>query len=100
MKNMANPETQIVTFDGGGKDSFLFLPGMWRNWRHQARIDPDDTFMQTFTEGYNIPREQMLDVLFSPYKADKENNKVSVVLAKSVVKAINAHRERKEVVAE
>ena len=73
---------------------------MWRNWRYQARIDPDDIFMQAFTEGYNIPCEQMLDVLFSPYKADKENNKVSVVLAKSVIEAIEAHRERKEVVAE
>ena len=97
---MANPETQIVTFDGGGKDSFLFLPGMWRNWRHEARIDPDSVFMQAFTEGYNVPREWMLDVLFSPYEADKENNKVSVVLAKAVVMAIEAHRERKEVVAE
>ena len=95
MENM-EPETQVVTFDGGGKRSFIFLPGMWRNWRHDAKIDPDSTFCKAFRVGYNVPREQMLDVLFSPYKADEENNKVHVVLAISVIEAVNAHRERLE----
>ena len=90
------PNVETVTFDGGGKRSFIFLPGMWRNWRHDARIDPDSTFCKAFRVGYLIPQDKMLDVLFSPYKADEENNKVHVVLEMSVIDAINTHREKLE----
>ena len=82
------PETVVVTFDGGNKHSLVQLPGMWYNWRYDAQVKPDSPLLRSFAEGLVVPKELTLDILFSPFVTDPEENKVFVVLSKHIAKRI------------